>query len=575
MPRAEPRIETRPLPPRPLEDAPGDLPPLLERAYRARGIDAASELDLGLTNLAPPDGLPDLEAASKRLAGAILGDQHILIVGDFDADGATSVALAVSLLRAFGAQRVSYLVPNRFEFGYGLSEEIVELALRESPDLLVTVDNGVSSIAGVSYANARGVDVIVTDHHLAGAERPAAHAIVNPTLPESSFASRAMAGVGVIYYVLSAVRGELRDAGWFASRPVPNLADWLDLVAIGTIADVVPLDRNNRVLIEQGLRRIRAGRCRPGVRALCSVANRPLSRLSTQDVGFGVGPRLNAAGRLEDMSIGIRCLLADDEKEARAIAAELDELNQTRRAIEQQMVADAEIIVAGQESVAPAAYGVCVYDPSWHQGVVGIVAGRLKDRIYRPVIAFAEAGETAPDEIKGSARSVPGLHVRDALDVIATRYPGLLIRFGGHAMAAGVSLKRVHLDRFRIIFDEVVRERLPEQALDAVLLTDGELALDELSLANARAIAAGGPWGQQFPEPMFHGDFELISQRVVGEEHLKLVVRAGDRLLDAIAFRQPPVGAAERVRMAYRLSENAYRDAVTLQLTVEHIAVLA
>ncbi|MCB1684058.1 MAG: single-stranded-DNA-specific exonuclease RecJ, partial [Pseudomonadales bacterium] len=430
-------ISERPVPAGSLAGA-GDLPPLLERIYLSRGIERAAQLQLGLEALTPPDTLPDIDRAAARLADAIERSEHILIVGDFDADGATSVALGVSLLEALGAARVSFLVPNRFEFGYGLSPEIVAIAQAQTPDVIVTVDNGVSSVAGVALAQSAGIDVIVTDHHLAGSELPAAHALVNPNLPDSRFPSRAMAGVGVIYYVLSATRSELRRRGWFAGRSEPNLADWLDLVAVGTVADVVPLDYNNRVLVEQGLRRIRAGRCRVGIRALAEVAGRDPAKLSAQDLGFAIGPRLNAAGRLDDMSIGIRALLSTDYRQAREAATVLDELNQTRRELEAQMVRDAELIVATHDADVGDRFGVCVYDPSWHQGIVGIVAGRLREKVHRPVIAFADAGNIAPDELKGSARSVPDLHVRDLLDAIATRYPGMLLRFGGHAMAAGL-----------------------------------------------------------------------------------------------------------------------------------------
>ena len=568
----DPTIVPRPCP----APAPGlgDLPPLLRRIYASRGVTDPTELDRSLKGPLTPAGLSGAAAAAARLATAVRDGEAILLVGDFDADGATSVALAVSLLRAMGAGVVDFLVPNRFEFGYGLSPEIVALAARRAPRLLVTVDNGVSSVAGVAAAKAAGMDVIVTDHHLPGRELPAADAIVNPNLPGCGFASKALAGVGVIYYVLSLVRAELRAAGWFADRAEPVLADWLDLVALGTVADVVPLDRNNRILVHQGLARMRGGRCRPGIRALAEVAGRDLSRLSAQDLGFALGPRLNAAGRLDDMSLGIRCLLATELEQARNLARALDELNHARRQLEQEMVRDAELIVAGHRLDAGERFGVCVYEPGWHQGVIGIVAGRLRERINRPVVAFAEAGPASPDELKGSARSVPALHVRDALDAVASRHPGMLSRFGGHAMAAGLSLKRVHYERFATAFDAEVRRQIPAAALEHRLETDGELDAGELSLDMARRLAGGGPWGQGFPEPLFHGDFELVSQRVVGEDHLKLVVRHGGRLVDAIAFRQAPVEEARRLRLAYRLAENDYGDLPTLQLVVEHLRPL-
>jgi single-stranded-DNA-specific exonuclease len=572
---AEPAIVERQVPDRALVDPPADLPPLLSRIYLSRGLTHGAELDLGLDALARPTLLPGLDKAASRLADAIEQDEHILIVGDFDADGATSVALAMSLLEAMGAQKVSFLVPNRFEFGYGLSPEIVTLALDRTPSVIVTVDNGISSLDGVRLAAEQGVDVIVTDHHLPGRELPEALAIVNPNLTDSRFTSSAMAGVGVIYYVLGGIRAVLKDRGWFDHRPVPNLADWLDLVALGTVADVVPLDHNNRVLVSQGLKRMRVGRCRPGIKALTEVAGRRLDKLSTQDLGFALGPRLNAAGRLDDMTIGIQCLLAQDMNQARELATALDELNLARRSLEQAMVQDAELIVAGHDTEVDGRFGVSIYDPSWHQGIVGIVAGRLKDKIHRPVIAFADAGGLAPDELKGSARSLPGLHIRDVLDTIASRYPGMVVRFGGHAMAAGLSIKRVHYPRFERVFDKVVADALPESALSPVLASDGPLLVDEMTLDMAYQLAEGGPWGQEFPMPEFHNDFDLVSQRVVGERHLKLVLKKDGKLFDAIAFRQPPLEDVSRVQALYRLQENDYRDSVTLQLVVEHLRALA
>ncbi len=417
--------------------------------------------------------------------------------------------------------------------------------------------------------------MIVTDHHLPGRQLPDACAIVNPNLPGSRFPSPHLAGVGVAYYLLGVVRGVLRDAGWFADRPVPNLADWLDLVALGTVADVVPLDRNNRLLVHQGLARMRAGRCRPGIRALAEVAKRNVARLTEQDLGFFIGPRLNAAGRLRDMAIGIRCLLAEDLAEARELARALDELNAARRELEAEMVRDAELIVARHETAVADRFGVALYDPSWHQGVIGLVAGRLRERLDRPVVAFADAGALAPDELRGSARSVPGLHVRDAFDAIAARYPGMLVRFGGHAMAAGLSLKRVHYPRFARAFDAEVARVLPPEALTRVIETDGTLEEAELTLATARQLRDGGPWGQAFPAPRFHDEFEVVSQRVVGQTHLKLVLRRGRRVLDAIAFRQPPIPDARRVEVVFELSENDFGDPPTLQLVVEHLRVLA
>lgn len=545
----------------------------MQQLYRARGIASVDELDLSLPRMLPPATLDGAAEAAQLLADAVMQARHICFVGDFDADGATSSALGVAVLRAMGCPRVSFIVPNRFEFGYGLTPEIVALAMQDAPDVLVTVDNGISSVAGVQAARDAGAIVIITDHHLPGRELPAAHAIVNPNLPDCRFASRNLAGVGVIFYVLSLLRGVLRERGWFARSAIdePNMADYLDLVALGTVADVVPLDRNNRILVQQGLRRIQAGKTRPGIRALCEAAGRSLHSLTAQDLAFAIGPRINAAGRLDDMSNGIRCLLADTLIEARSLATALEQLNEARRAIQQQMTQEAELAVAAVNLEADAALGLCVYRENWHQGVVGIVAGRLKDRFHRPVIAFADAGSSAPDELKGSARSIAGVHIRDALDAIATRYPGLIQRFGGHAMAAGLSIRRIHLARFGDAFAKEIARWISVDELEGVLLSDGELAAAELQLQLADEIARGGPWGQAFPEPLFHGHFEIVHQRVVGSNHLKLSLRNGQRVVDGIAFNQAPLHGASRVLVGYRLTRNEYRDNVTLQLMVEYI----
>ena len=544
------------------------VPPFLRRVYGHRGVGAPADLDLALSGLERPSALRDIDQAAGRIAEAVREGQRILLVGDFDADGATSVALGVSLLRAIGASDVDFVVPNRFEFGYGLSPEIVDLALLRSPDLIITVDNGVSSIGGVERANAHGVDVVVTDHHLPGLRLPPAYAIVNPNVPGCAFPSKAIAGVGVIYYVLSQTRAVLRASGWFDERirPEPALADWLDLVALGTVADVVPLDQNNRRLVHQGIKRMRSGRCRPGIAALAEVGRRDLARLKASDLGFVIAPRVNASGRLDDMTIGIRCLLASSVEEARPFASQLDELNRERRGIEQSMLADAELLVAEAEGGIEGKFGIVVFHPSWHQGVVGLIAGRLRERHHRPVIAFAQAGGEGL-ELKGSARSLPELHIRDALDAIAARDPALLTRFGGHAMAAGMTLDRRCLERFSKAFDEEVRRRLPVEALQGRLETDGELEADEMTLDNALRLAEAGPWGQAFPEPLFHGDFDLVSQRVVGKEHLKLVLKRADRLIGAIAFRHKPIKDCQRVRLAYALEVNDYRD-LALELRV-------
>ena len=553
------------------------VPDLLCRIYGNRGIDSAQQLDRSLVGLEDPSGMRDIDAAAGRIARAVRERERILFVGDFDADGATSVALGVSLLRALGAESVDFVVPNRFEFGYGLSPEIVRVALAARPDLMITVDNGVSSVAGVKLANAGGVDVIVTDHHIPGTELPPAHAIVNPNVPGCMFASKAIAGVGVIYYVLSRVRRILKESGWFSEQRLvePVLADWLDLVALGTVADVVPLDRNNRVLVHQGLLRMRKGRCRPGIQALAEVAGRDLGGLRATDLGFAIGPRLNAAGRLDDMTLGISCLLAESLPQAQPRAQTLDELNSARRELQQSMIAEAELIVRDQGRAVADRYGVCLFDEGWHQGIIGIVAGRLRERINRPVIAFAPAGDAEPHALRGSARSVPELHIRDALDAVASRHPEMLARFGGHAMAAGLSIRRVHYEQFVEAFDREVRIRLPSAALEARIETDGELESHDINLHNAVQIARGGPWGQAFPEPMFHGEFDIVSQRVVGEVHLRLVLKAGDRLVDAIAFQQPPLDGVGRLLAVYRLDVNDYGAAPTVQLRLEHVRALA
>jgi len=549
------------------------MSPRMAGIYSARGIVSTEELDLTLRSLLMPGALDGAVHAAQLLADAVTQGRHIRFVGDFDADGATSSVLGVHALRAMGSRQVSFIVPNRFEFGYGLTPEIVAIAMLDHPDVLVTVDNGISSIEGVRAARAAGAVVIITDHHLPGRELPAANAIVNPNLPGCGFGSRNLAGVGVIFYVLTLVRTELRERKWFASIGIeaPNMADYLDLVALGTVADVVPLDRNNRILVQQGLRRIRSGKARPGIAALCEAAGRSMATLSAQDLGFSLGPRLNAAGRLDDMSIGIRCLLADNQAEARSLATALEELNQTRRVIQQQMTQEAELAVASVELAGESVLGLCVYRDGWHQGVVGIVAGRLKDRFHRPAIAFADAGATAPDELKGSARSIAGVHIRDALDAIATRYPGLIQRFGGHAMAAGLSIRRQHLARFSDAFATEIARWVTTDEIGGVVLSDGELDAAELELALADEMVRGGPWGQGFPEPMFHGDFDIVHQRVVGERHLKLSLRKDARVIDAIAFNQLPLPGTVCARIAYRLARNDYRDRATLQLIVEHI----
>jgi single-stranded-DNA-specific exonuclease len=548
--------------------------PVLRRIYAARGVMHDEGLDLSLERLLPIGSLPGVEAAAALLRDHRTG--RVLVVGDFDADGATSSALVVRGLRRLKFSHVDYLVPNRFKFGYGLTPEIVALASSRQPSLIVTVDNGVSSIEGVEAARNLGIPVLVTDHHLPGPVLPSALAIVNPNLVGSTFGSPALAGVGVAFYVVAALARLLGDPGFRA-------AELLDLVALGTVADVVPLDRNNRVLVAQGLRRIRAGRCVPGVRALLESGGRKLEQITAADLGFVVGPRLNAAGRLTDMSVGIECLLTDDPSEAARLAGQLAALNAERREIEQRMQLEAVDIaatlrfnVAGDESL-----GLCLFDESWHQGVVGLVAGRIKDRLHRPVIAFARAENGG---LRGSARSVPGIHIRDALDSIATRHPGLIDKFGGHAMAAGMSLAEEALDRFRAAFAEEIAARADTESLRGVIHSDGELTRAELCVDTARVLRGAGPWGQGFPEPVFDGEFEVLDARVVGGRHLKLSVREGGTsecgglAIDAIAFgyiggaaEDPQLRAGMRAHLAYRLEVNEYRGADSVQLNCQHL----
>ena len=551
------------------------LPPWLRRVYAARAVDP-EDLDLDLGWLPPAAGLRGIDAALDLLSDALRHQSRLLVVGDFDADGATSSALAVLGLRALGFARVDFLVPNRFEYGYGLTPEIVALAQTRAPELIITVDNGISSIAGVAAARAAGIRVLVTDHHLPGPSLPAADAIVNPNQPGCGFPHKALAGVGVMFYLLAALRGRLKAEGELTARgiPEPVMADWLDLVALGTVADVVPLDRLNRTLVHQGLRRIRAGRCRPGVLALLEVAGRDHRHAVAADLGFAAGPRLNAAGRLDDMSLGIRCLLADDAAEARTLAAQLDELNRDRRAIEARMQSEAAEHVARLALDEDLPWGLCLYDPGWHQGVVGLLAGRVRERVHRPVIAFADGSD---GELKGSARSLPGLHIRDALEAVAARNPGLIGRFGGHAAAAGLALPAANLAAFAAAFDALVREWLKPGDLELELLHDGELDAADLTLENALRLDAAGPWGQHFPEPCFHGEFRVQDLRVVGSVHLKLTLSplADDRLLDAIAFNAVAAGAQpelpERIRILYRLDVNRFRGAANLQVLVDRI----
>ena len=559
------------------------IPALLQKVYGARGVYSDQQLDRRLGQLPPPGQLKGIEAAVTLLANALNQQQRVLIVGDFDADGATSTALGILALRAFGLQQVDYLVPNRFEYGYGLTPEIVELAKAKQPDLIITVDNGISSVAGVAAAKAAGINVLITDHHLPGQQLPDADAIVNPSQPGCDFPTKNLAGVGVLFYLLSALRAELRANNWFTANGVtePNLATWLDLVALGTVADVVPLDQANRVLVYQGLQRIRAGRTRPGIQSLLDLSGRDRQRLVASDLGFTIGPRLNAAGRLDDMSIGIQCLLEDDSNLAREYAMQLDELNRDRRVIEAEMQREALGILDQlhlEEQDLP--WGLCLFDENWHQGVVGLLASRIKDRVHRPVIAFAEAdsGEDGNREYKGSARSIPGLHIRDALDAVASRHPELISKFGGHAMAAGLSLKATNYKPFVEAFDTEVKRQLSPADLEAETLTDGELSSQELTLAMAHQLREGGPWGQHFPEPLFEGEFYLVQQRIVGEKHLKMTLAVNpekQQLIDAIAFNvdteQWPNHQLEKASMIYRLDVNVWRGRESVQLMVDKL----
>lgn len=545
-----------------------DLHPVLARLYAARGVTSAGDLDYSLRRLAPVGSLDGIDRAVELLLAH--RERRILVIGDFDADGATSTALVLRCLRDFGFASVDYLVPNRFAFGYGLTPEIVEVAREREPDLLVTVDNGISSLAGVDAANALGMQVLVTDHHLPGTALPAAAAIINPNLEGCDFGSPHLAGVGVAFYLVAALGRRLQADGMDGAARIP--ARYLDLVALGTVADVVRLDHNNRVLVQQGLARIRAGHSVAGIRALLEIAGRTPARIVSTDLGFAVGPRLNAAGRLEDMSVGIECLLTDDDAEAARLAGVLDGINRERRDIEAEMREQAfEYVEAMDARNLPPC--VCVFDRRWHQGVVGLVAARVRERCHRPVIAFAreQAGL-----LKGSARSVPGVHIRDVLEAVSTAEPGLVDKFGGHAMAAGLSLAEDRLDDFRKAAARAIARLYPDADFSGALLTDGTLPADALTLRFAHTLREAGPWGAGFPEPLFRGDFIVHQQRVVGEHHLKLQVEPanGGPVLDAIAFNQAAEGLRGTVQLAYRLDVNEWRGRETVQLIVEQIVPL-
>ncbi|MBL6694956.1 MAG: single-stranded-DNA-specific exonuclease RecJ [Luminiphilus sp.] len=551
------------------------LPRALKQIYANRGVDNLNDISLPLNQLLPPSALKGAQEAAEMLADAIEFQASVVVVGDFDADGATSCALAVSLLKQMGLEEVTYLVPNRFEFGYGLTPEIVGIAAQYQPDVLMTVDNGIASIDGVMAARMLGMSVIVTDHHLPGAELPEADIIVNPNQPGCSFPSKALAGVGVMFYVLTALRAELRQRGWFQTMGIemPNLADALDLVALGTVADVVPLDKNNRTLVAAGIARMRAGRARPGVEALFEVAGRDIRSVSSTDLGFIAGPRINAAGRLDDMSVGIECLLSESSSAARELATQLNDYNRERRDIESSMQADAlALLENGTFSVSDTDFALSLYQADWHQGVVGILASRIRERFHRPTLIFAQAGD---GELKGSGRSIAGFHLRDALDRVATLNPGLISKFGGHAMAAGLSLSESNLPQFRDAFNRVASEVMNGTLPDQVHLTDGALEAADMTLQLAEAIDSGGPWGQAFETPSFDGVFVIGDMRVVGEKHLKFRLITDAGMLDAIAFNADVerwmTDRPAAVRCVYRPSVNEYRGERKLQLQLDTI----
>lgn len=552
------------------------LHPLLARLYAARGIQSSNELSKELPNLLPFSSLMGIESAVDCLVEAIESQHTIVVVGDFDADGATSTTLAVKALQAMGAQKVDFFVPNRFEYGYGLTPEVVAAVAPKGAQLLITVDNGITSLTGVEAANHQGMKVVITDHHVAGEDLPDAAAIVNPNQKGDEFPSKNLAGVGVIFYVMLALRARLQSMDWFEKQGIarPNMAQFLDLVALGTVADVVTLDANNRLLVHHGLQRIRAGKASVGLMALIAVAGRDYHDLVAADLGFAVGPRLNAAGRIDDMSLGIACLLTQDPLEAHRLASHLDTLNKERRRIEEEMQREAFGILNKLELGSELPAGLCLFDPNWHEGIVGILAARIKERVHRPVIVFTKVDDS---NLKGSARSIPGVHIRDVLSEVAAKNPGLLTKFGGHAMAAGLSLAVDQLDVFSKAFDGVVRRFVGEDDLEAITITDGELAGGEHTLEIAQLLRDAGPWGQGFPEPVFDDVFYLIDQRVLGGKHLKMQVKHkdGDQVIDAIAFnidtRKWPDQHCRQVHLAYQVDVNTYQGVKRVQLMVRHL----
>ncbi|HCH50177.1 MAG TPA: single-stranded-DNA-specific exonuclease RecJ [Proteus sp.] len=556
---------------------PESLDPLLRQIYANRGITSDSQLERSLKGLLHYQSLTGIDTAIELLIDALKRQLKIVIVGDFDADGATSTALAIKVMRQMGYQQVSYHIPNRFDDGYGLSPQVVHDVAKKGAELIITVDNGISSFEGVDVAHEYGIRVLVTDHHLPGQSLPAADAIINPNLDDCAFLSKSLAGVGVTFYLMTALRAKLEKQGWFEQQKLkrPNMADFLDLVALGTVADVVPLDENNRIFVYEGLRRVRAGHCCAGIKALTEVSRKELSQLVSSDFGFSLGPRLNAAGRLDDMSVGVALLLTDDIGTAREIANELDGLNQTRREIEAGMQEEASTIFRqfmGTQHDLP--NGLAIYHPEWHQGVVGILASRIKEKLHRPVIAFAPSGDGL---LKGSGRSIHGVHLRDALERLNTLNPGLMVKFGGHAMAAGLSLEEDKFTLFQQHFSSLMAELVSKEQLQGVILSDGELTDSQLTLPTAEMLREAGPWGQAFPEPLFDGKFQLLKPRIVGEKHLKMILQPlnSNLLIDAIAFNIDrnvwPDNSIKMVEIAYRLDINEFRGQRNPQLLVEHI----
>ncbi len=573
-------IQRRPEPD--LSLLPDSIAPILKRIYINRGVTSLEQLQTAVRSLHSYQKMHGINDAVELLFEAIQHNKRIIVVGDFDADGATSSALSVLALRMLGSHNVDYLVPNRFEDGYGLSPEVVDQAIEIGAQVIMTVDNGVSSIEGVRYAKQQGLKVLVTDHHLPGHELPDVDAMVNPNLQECAFPSKALAGVGVAFYLMMALCVHMRKNCWFEQQGMaePKLMELVDLVALGTVADVVPLDENNRILVHQGLQRIRAGKARPGIQALIEVAKRDARRIVASDFGFALGPRINAAGRLDDMSFGVELLMSNNIHAARRMASELDGLNQTRKEIEEGMKQEAmafcERLQFGENSKLP--HGLVLFQRDWHQGVIGILASRVKDKFHRPVIAFADGGEGS---IKGSCRSIPGLHMRDTLDRIDTQNPGLIVKFGGHAMAAGLTILEKDFERFAELFDEAVKNELDEAVLKGVIVSDGELKPEEFSMHTAELLRSGGPWGQAFPEPLFDGEFKVLHQKLVGEKHLKLMLEPLHKghptniMIDGIAFnvdlRRWPDASVKTVRLAYKLDINEFRGNQSLQLMIDHI----